>query len=143
MQIDQEILTDDEDETVPLGQTSVTIGVKITDRDALSSSFRPFDTYRRRCLVPEACDDDTVALEHFSRVFHRRYGSTGPILYIGSLDEAIQESLYASIDNVSANGKNLSFRSASFLFSATSLSDLPAQRSIGLRERLLLASSFR
>lgn len=51
-------------------------------------------------LVPERCTDDTIALEHFTRVFHARYGSTGPILYIGSLEKAIQESLHTSINDV-------------------------------------------
>ena len=51
--------------------------------------------------VADGCTDDTEALEHFTRVFHTRYGSTSLILYIGSLDRAIQESLYSSIDNVS------------------------------------------
>jgi hypothetical protein len=51
--------------------------------------------------VPDECTDDTAALEHFSRVFHKRYGSTGPILYIGPLDQAIQDSLHSSIHHVS------------------------------------------
>jgi hypothetical protein len=51
--------------------------------------------------VPDDCTDDADALEHFSRAFHVRYGLTGPILYIGTLDHAIQESLYVSIDDVS------------------------------------------
>ena len=40
MHIDREILVDDDDDddtTVPLGQTSMVGGVKITDRNALSS----------------------------------------------------------------------------------------------------------
>ncbi len=47
-------------------------------------------------IVPERCTDDIVGLEHFTRVFHSRFGSTGPILYIGSLDQAIQDSVLAS-----------------------------------------------
>jgi hypothetical protein len=51
-------------------------------------------------IVPDRCADDTLGLEHFSRVFHSRYGSTGPILYIGSLDQAIQDSVLASRNEV-------------------------------------------
>ncbi|UJR27936.1 hypothetical protein I4U23_009196 [Adineta vaga] len=40
--------------------------------------------------------NDTMGLEQFTRVFHARYGSTGPILDIGSLDKAIQDSVSAS-----------------------------------------------
>jgi hypothetical protein len=50
--------------------------------------------------VPDRCTDDVVGLEHFSRVFHKRYGSTGPILYIGSLEQAIQDSLNAPAKEV-------------------------------------------
>ncbi|CAF3273742.1 unnamed protein product [Rotaria socialis] len=50
-------------------------------------------------LIPDECTDDVSALENFARVFHARYGSTGPILYIGPLDQAIQDSVYASIHN--------------------------------------------
>jgi hypothetical protein len=46
-------------------------------------------------LVPDRCTDDIMGLEHFSRVFHARFGSTGPILYIGPLDQAIQDSVLA------------------------------------------------
>ena len=51
-------------------------------------------------LVPDDCTDDAAALESFAHIFHQRYSSTGPILYIGSLDQAIQESLHSSIHNV-------------------------------------------
>ncbi|CAF1200248.1 unnamed protein product [Rotaria sordida] len=47
--------------------------------------------------IPDGCTNDAFGLEHFARVFNRRYGSTGPILYIGPLDQAIQDSLYSSI----------------------------------------------
>ncbi|CAF4356322.1 unnamed protein product, partial [Rotaria magnacalcarata] len=50
-------------------------------------------------IIPDECTDDVSALENFARVFHARYGSTGPILYIGPLDQAIQDSVYASIHN--------------------------------------------
>ncbi|CAF0974177.1 unnamed protein product [Rotaria sordida] len=53
-------------------------------------------TSNRELLIPDRCTDDIMGLEHFSRVFHARFGSTGPILYIGSLDQAIQDSLYTS-----------------------------------------------
>ncbi|CAF2074950.1 unnamed protein product [Rotaria magnacalcarata] len=55
-------------------------------------------TSNRELLIPERCTDDILGLEHFSRVFHARYGTTGPILYIGSLDQAIQDSVMASRD---------------------------------------------
>lgn len=51
-------------------------------------------------IVPDDCTDDASALESFSHVFNSRYNSTGPILFIGSLDQAIQESLHSSIHNV-------------------------------------------
>ena len=51
-------------------------------------------------IVPDECTDDVSALENFARVFHARYDSTGPILYIGPLDQAIQDSVNASIHNV-------------------------------------------
>lgn len=50
--------------------------------------------------VPDRCTNDIIGLEQFTRVFHARYGSTGPILYIGSLDQAIQDSACASRDEV-------------------------------------------
>ncbi|CAF0823773.1 unnamed protein product [Rotaria sp. Silwood1] len=53
-------------------------------------------TSNRELLIPDRCTDDITGLEHFSRVFHARFGSTGPILYIGSLDQAIQDSLFTS-----------------------------------------------
>ncbi len=53
-------------------------------------------------LVPDDCTDDISAREHFSRVFQTRYDSTGPILYPGSLDEAIQDSLHLSIQDVNS-----------------------------------------
>lgn len=49
----------------------------------------------RELLIPDRCTDDIAALENFSRVFHYRFGSTGPILYIGSLEQAIQDSIFA------------------------------------------------
>ncbi|CAF4955675.1 unnamed protein product, partial [Rotaria sp. Silwood1] len=62
------------------------------------SANNPNTTFNKRAtLVPEGCTNDTFGLEHFSHVFHARYGSTGPILYIGPLDQTIQDSLYASI----------------------------------------------
>ncbi len=51
-------------------------------------------------LVPDRCTNDIMGLEHFTRVFHARFGSTGPILYIGSLDQAIQDSVLASRNEV-------------------------------------------
>ncbi|CAF0972713.1 unnamed protein product [Rotaria sordida] len=54
-------------------------------------------TSGREPLIPDGCTNDAFGLEHFARVFNRRYGSTGPILYIGPLDQAIQDSLYSSI----------------------------------------------
>ena len=51
-------------------------------------------------LVPDRCTDEVVGLEHFNRVFHARYGSTGPILYMGSLEHALQDSVSASRDEV-------------------------------------------
>ncbi|CAF3815531.1 unnamed protein product, partial [Rotaria sp. Silwood1] len=62
-----------------------------------STTFNKGATSGREPLIPEGCTNDAFGLEHFSRVFHARYGSTGPILYIGPLDQAIQDSLYASI----------------------------------------------
>jgi hypothetical protein len=51
-------------------------------------------------LVPDDCTNDAAALESFSHMFHIRYNSTGPVLCIGSLDQAIQESLHTPIHNV-------------------------------------------
>ncbi|UJR21464.1 hypothetical protein I4U23_024549 [Adineta vaga] len=53
----------------------------------------------RQSLIPDEFTDENFALEHFSRIFHSRYGSNGLILYMGSLDQAIQHSLYTSIHN--------------------------------------------
>ncbi len=60
-------------------------------------------------LVPDRCTNDTIGLEHFTRVFHARYGSTGPILYIGSLDQAIQDSVLAPRNEVNPLEHNLRF----------------------------------
>ncbi|CAF3753966.1 unnamed protein product [Adineta steineri] len=63
----------------------------------LSSTTTPTSiSSNRELLIPDRCTDDVKGLEHFTRVFHARYGSTGPILYIGSLDQAIQDSVCAS-----------------------------------------------
>ncbi|CAF0993042.1 unnamed protein product [Adineta ricciae] len=51
----------------------------------------------REPLIPDEFTDEVFALQHFSSVFQSRYGSSGPILHMGSLDQALQESLYASI----------------------------------------------
>lgn len=44
--------------------------------------------------------NDIVALENFNRVFHLRYQGTGPFLFIGSLDAAVQASLFAPLFDV-------------------------------------------
>lgn len=50
--------------------------------------------------VPDHCTNDRAGLEHFNRVFHSRFGTTGPLLFIGSLDQAIQESVAAPRNEV-------------------------------------------
>jgi len=51
-------------------------------------------------LVPDDCPDDFTALEHFQQVFYKRYGSPGPDLYMGPLDQAIKDSLHKEIREV-------------------------------------------
>ncbi|CAF0781385.1 unnamed protein product [Adineta steineri] len=85
MDIDPEIDLehyDDDNTTVPPFLSSTTTPTSISSN--------------RELLIPDRCTDDVKGLEHFTRVFHARYGSTGPILYIGSLDQAIQDSVCAS-----------------------------------------------
>ncbi|CAF4287487.1 unnamed protein product, partial [Adineta steineri] len=85
MDIDPEIDLehyDDDTNTVPPFLSSTTTPTSISSN--------------RELLIPDRCTDDVKGLEHFTRVFHARYGSTGPILYIGSLDQAIQDSVCAS-----------------------------------------------
>lgn len=52
-------------------------------------------THSLSSIVPDRCTDDVAGLEQFVRVFHSRFGPTGPIIYIGSLDQAIQDSVSA------------------------------------------------
>ena len=47
-------------------------------------------------IVPDRCTDDVAGLENFTRVFQSRFRATSPILYIGSLEQAIQDSVAAS-----------------------------------------------
>ncbi|CAF1027017.1 unnamed protein product [Adineta ricciae] len=63
-----------------------------------SSSTASSLSSNRELLIPDRCTDEVVGLEHFNRVFHARYGSTGPILYMGSLEHALQDSVSASRD---------------------------------------------
>lgn len=72
-------------------------GVEIVDDNDVTILSE--NTSNREPLIPDDCPDDFTALEHFQQVFHRRYGSTGPIFYIGPLDQAIQDSLHTSIHN--------------------------------------------
>jgi hypothetical protein len=51
-------------------------------------------------IVPDHCTDDRIGLEHFNRVFHSRFGPTSPLLFIGSLEQAIQESVAAPRNEV-------------------------------------------
>ncbi len=60
-------------------------------------------------IVPDRCTDDIMGLEHFTRVFHARFGSTGPILYIGSLDQAIQDSIFAPRNEVNTIIENFHY----------------------------------
>ncbi|CAF4031805.1 unnamed protein product [Rotaria magnacalcarata] len=79
-----------------LRQTSITSQIPLI----VHHSDRQLPSMRKEIkAIPDECTDDVSALENFARVFHARYGSTGPILYIGPLDQAIQDSVYASIHN--------------------------------------------
>ena len=99
---------EDDDITVLSHTTSIattpTTTTTISGREPLSKSNAKDlldDRSNSFCfVVPDNCTNDAAALEHFSRIFHMRYHSTGPILYIGSLDEAIQEALHSTIYNV-------------------------------------------
>ncbi|XP_046327782.1 FAS-associated factor 1-like [Haliotis rufescens] len=44
-------------------------------------------------LMPESVNDETEALEHFTKEFKERYGDCHPVFYIGSLDDAIRDAL--------------------------------------------------
>ncbi|KAK3580967.1 hypothetical protein CHS0354_006994 [Potamilus streckersoni] len=44
-------------------------------------------------LMPESVNDEMEALEHFTREFRERYGECHPVFYVGSLDNAIKDSL--------------------------------------------------
>ena len=90
-------------------------------------------------LVPDRCTDDITALENFTRVFHARYASTGPILYIGSLEQAIQDSLHTSVHEVTLL-MLICRREPRLPFPATTIGHLSASRSIGLRQCLLRSS---
>ncbi|CAG5134193.1 unnamed protein product [Candidula unifasciata] len=56
-------------------------------------SQEPNTSRRLEPLMPEGIDDDREALEHFTKEFKKRYGDCHPQFYIGSLDDAIRESL--------------------------------------------------
>lgn len=47
-------------------------------------------------LMPESVNDEIEALEHFTREFRERYGECHPVFYVGSLDNAIKDSLVVS-----------------------------------------------
>jgi hypothetical protein len=68
----------------------------VPQRFSNTTTIATVSALNRELLIPDRCTDDFMGLEHFSRVFHARFGSTGPILYIGSLDQAIQDSVLAS-----------------------------------------------
>ncbi|KAK0069645.1 delta-like protein D [Biomphalaria pfeifferi] len=44
-------------------------------------------------LIPDGINNEKTALEHFAKEFANRYGPCHPHFFIGSLDDAIQESL--------------------------------------------------
>ncbi|KAH9523587.1 pre-rRNA processing and 40S ribosomal subunit assembly [Bulinus truncatus] len=44
-------------------------------------------------LIPDGINNEKAALEHFTKEFANRYGTCHPHFFIGSLDDAIQESL--------------------------------------------------
>jgi len=57
-------------------------------------------------LVPVDISDPTDALSHFNTEFARRYGTalggtTHPVFYMGSLEEAVQEALHGPAKDVS------------------------------------------
>ncbi|CAF3053465.1 unnamed protein product, partial [Rotaria sp. Silwood2] len=71
--------------------------INVLSQNNPTTTFATGTTSGREPLIPDECTNDAFGLEHFARVFNERYGSTGPILYIGPLDQAIQDSLYSSI----------------------------------------------
>ncbi|BFZ17016.1 hypothetical protein BsWGS_20055 [Bradybaena similaris] len=56
-------------------------------------SQEPNTSRRLEHLMPEGIDDDREVQEHFTKEFSKRYGECHPQFYIGSLDDAIRESL--------------------------------------------------
>ncbi|ESO92378.1 hypothetical protein LOTGIDRAFT_120993 [Lottia gigantea] len=74
-----------------------------SDEDEVIDSFQEDELFnsesdstpsrRNTTLMPESFSDETEALEHLTREFKERYGETHPVFFIGSLDDAIKESL--------------------------------------------------
>ncbi|CAF1053553.1 unnamed protein product, partial [Didymodactylos carnosus] len=54
-------------------------------------------TSKREPLIPDRCTNESAGLENFIRIFPKRFSASGPILYIGSLESAIQGSLHSPI----------------------------------------------
>ncbi|CAF0948374.1 unnamed protein product, partial [Didymodactylos carnosus] len=70
--------------------------MEIEDSDNTSFDDVMF-TSTREPLIPDRCTNELSGLENFIRVFQKRYMTSGPILYMGSLESAIQGSLYSPI----------------------------------------------
>lgn len=56
--------------------------------------------------VPPHTASDAEALQHFSREFEQRYGTTHPSFYLGSLEDAIKEAFNGSAKEVSGTQCN-------------------------------------
>ena len=50
----------------------------------------------KRPLMPQSCSNPDTLLQHFTRNFGERYGSTHPVFYVGSLSAAVKEATSGS-----------------------------------------------
>ncbi|CAL1547158.1 unnamed protein product [Lymnaea stagnalis] len=81
---EMEVDTDEEDDNA---LEHYSLDDDLFSQDELNSSRR------LQQLMPDGIDNDKTALEHFTKEFANRYGECHPHFFIGSLDDAIQESL--------------------------------------------------
>ncbi|GFN79067.1 fas-associated factor 1-like [Plakobranchus ocellatus] len=81
----EEMEIDSEDEDTGLENYSL--------EDDLFSQEEPRSSRRLEPLMPDGVEDEKAALIQFSHEFANRYGECHPQFFLGSLDDAIQESL--------------------------------------------------
>ncbi|XP_064606655.1 FAS-associated factor 1-like [Liolophura sinensis] len=84
---DMEITVSDDDETMynPL-----------LEDDMFDADEEVLSRNKNRSLIPDNVTDEVFALEHLTKEFSNRYGECHPVFYVGSLEDAVKDSLLVS-----------------------------------------------